>query len=341
MVDSMMASQSNKTLSLTDLLQGEYGNLSIVTMENEGDAALLAQDWTKALKAYEQCETDNCCIDEKHGWCLGQSETWPEALAVLTPHRGSLSSAGLAMLAISSAGGWNTRYQMDETTRSLFDEILGEALADETPAYLAYAALFWFRNYHHTNEVLLAHARKGVSLYQSNPFLRLKMADYVWRLHESEGELYAVLVAGLDTHSTTEYLWTCAVSASRLEHWDEALAYLDRALSMTVADGERSRQAALQLRLASAEVLVSAGQEQKATPTYRELAALDASKDRFIVLAARRALVAMACRAEDLKEIRSALKFWLEAAIPSLQRCTTSDLLEGEFEPIYFFDGDM
>lgn len=334
-----MTDQTNLALSLTQILQGKYPPSPAVTIEHEGDGALIEQDWPKAITVYEQC--GGLHADEKRGWCLVQSERWEEGVALLALHRDGLSSAGLTALAIALAGGWSTRYRLDESARSVFDELLSEALADETPDYMAYAALFWFRSHRQYDVELLEHARKGVSLYSNSPYLRLQMAECSWKQQGDQTEAYSILKAGLDATSTTEYLWACALSASSLARWDDALAYLDRAVKMTIADGDRSRQTAQQLRLKQAEVLVNAGRDQAAVAIYQELAALDISTGRYVALAALRALLAMACRGGDFRQTRDALESWLKEAIPSLQRCSANDLIEGECEPIYFFDGEM
>lgn len=333
-----MAGQTNLALSLTQILQGECPT-SLVTIEHEGDRALHAQDWPKAITAFEQC--GGLGADEKRGWCLVQLERWADAAALLAPHRVGLSSAGLAALAIAAVGGWNARYRLDESARSTLDELLSDALAGDTPDYLAYAALFWFRSHRQHGEALLEHARKGVSLYPNSPYLRLQMAECSWRQQGDEAEVYSILEAGLAASSTTEYLWACALSASKLARWDDALAHLDRAVTMTIADGERSHQTGQQLRLKQAEVLVSAGRYQAAIAIYQDLAALDVATGRHVALAALRALLAIACRGGDPGQIRDALESWLKEAIPSLQRCSVNELIEGELEPIYFFDGEM
>lgn len=334
-----MAGQTNRALSLTQILQGECVPSPAVSVEHEGDGAFHEQHWSEAIAAYEQC--GGLHVDEKRGWCLVQSERWTEAAALLVPHRDGLSPAGLAALAIASVGGWNARYRLDEPARSVLDELLSEALADDTPDHLAYAALFWFRGHTQRGEELLEHARKGIFLYPNSSYLRLQMAECSWRQQGDEAEVYSILEAGLAASSTTEYLWFCALSASKLARWDNALAHLDRAVTMTIADGERSRQSAQQLRLKQAEISVSAGRDPAAMAIYKELAALDISTGRYVALAALRALLAMACRGGDSEQIRDALKSWLREAIPSLQRCSVNDLIEGEFEPIYFFDGEM
>lgn len=334
-----MVGKTSTALSLTQILQGACPPSPAVTIEHEGDGALHAQDWDKAISAYEQC--GGLSPDEKRGWCLVQSERWTEAVALLAPHRDGLSSAGLTALAIASAGGWNARYRLDASARSVLDELLSEALADDTPDYLAYAAIFWFRCHRQRGAELLEHARKGISLYPNSPYLRLRMAELSSRQPEDQSELYSILETGLNSSSTTEYLWACALSASYVARWDDAFEHLDRAVTMAIADGDRSRQTAQQLRLKQAEVLVSAGREQAAAAIYQELAALDDSARRYAALAALRALLVMACRAGDPGQIRDALQSWLREAIPSLQRCSVNDLIDGEFEPIYFFDGEV
>lgn len=338
-----MAGQLNKALSLTDILQGGYPPSHPETAEQTADAALVARDWQRAVEAYEQCKdaAADLRVDEKRGWCLGKKQAWTEALAALAPHRNELSSAGLTMLAIASVGGWAARYKRDDSARAEFDATLAKALADEAPAYLTYAALFWFRHYRQDEEALLAHARKAVSLYPDEPYLRLKLADCLSRKHGDETEICAVLKAGLGANSTTEYLWTYAVTASRLGCWEDALAQLDRALIMTQANGDSSRHTALQMQLERAELLVSAGRTEEAVKTYRELAAMDMAEAGYVVHAARRGLLAIACRADKDEQIRQALKEWLAVVIASFDRYQISDLLVGECEPIYFFDGDV
>lgn len=336
-----MPSPTNLTLTLTEILQGVSLPFPSATVEHAGDQALFDEDWSKAIAAYEHCDEGSVRVDEKWGWCLVQSEAWSDATALLSPQRDRLSSTGLAALAVASVGGWSARYRLDEPKKALLEELLGEALANDGPAYLAYVALFWFKSHRRDGDALLAHAGSAVSLYPDSCFFRLQLAECIGRQGGDEAERYAVLEAGLGANVTTEYLWTCASSAERLARWDDALAYLERALAMTIAHGERARTAAQQLRIKKAEILISAGRAQEAVALYRELATLDVAADRDIVLVARRALLAIACRGGDAERTDDALRSWLAVAIPSLGRFTFSDLLEGEYEPLRFFDGEV
>ncbi|HEL5340018.1 TPA: hypothetical protein UOJ00_003015 [Stenotrophomonas maltophilia] len=335
-----MAGEINGTLSLTDIVQGGLPPSLAETTEHQGDSALADSDWQRALSAYEQCEDGSLRIAEKRGWCLGKQQAWTEAQAVLAPHRSELSASGLTMLAIASVGGWDQRYHRSDAARVQFDDMLSEALADEAPGYLAYAALFWFRHHRQDLSALLVHARRAVSLYPDEPYLRLQLANCLWREGENEAEIHSVLEDGLDAHATTEYLWSYASSARRLGRWQEALAALDRALAMTLVDGGRSRQTALQMQFARAELLELADRIEEAIEGYQALAVLNIYEDGSIVLAARRALLVRACREDSEESIRAALNVWLEVAIAFLDRSTVTSMLEGEPEPIFFFDGE-
>ncbi|CAE6709221.1 hypothetical protein XA1311A_06330 [Xanthomonas arboricola] len=335
-----MVDEIKRALFLADIVRGRLPSLLAETIEHLGDSALADSDWQRALTAYEECEEGRLRIDEKRGWCLGKRQAWAEAMAVLAPHRNELSGAGLTMLAIASVGGWNFRYRRSDAARVQFDDMLSEALADEAPEYLTYAALFWFRHYRQEPSVLLAHARRGVSLYPDEPYLRLQLAKCLWQDDGNEAEIHSVLEDGLDAHATTEYLWWYANSARRLGRWQDALACLDRALAMTSADGGRSRQTALQMQFARGELLEFADRLGEAIEAYQVLAALNVAEDGSIVLAARRALLVRACRNDTEEAIRTTLNRWLAVSIAFLDRSTATSVLAGEPEPVFFFDGE-
>lgn len=50
-----MTNPINLTLSLTEILRGNDLPSPAETLEQEGDEALLSEDWSKAIAAYEQC----------------------------------------------------------------------------------------------------------------------------------------------------------------------------------------------------------------------------------------------------------------------------------------------
>jgi tetratricopeptide (TPR) repeat protein len=132
-------------------------------------------DFDGAIAAYANCEPITERIRAKRGWCLAVLDRCDEAANFLTPENCGSSSAELAVLAATVAGGWNRRKlyggsgvsaQEVQTRRKQVEELVQRALHSTTPpdqlAFFAYMDLLeWYED----REAALAVVERGLTLY--------------------------------------------------------------------------------------------------------------------------------------------------------------------------------
>lgn len=313
---------SDDGTSLLEVLRGSADG-------SAADSFLRERRFEEALAAYGVSGPP-----EKLGWCLGHLERWEDARLQLEPVAASLSSAGLAMLGLARAGGWNRRYQLTTEHRPLVLEALRGALERERPpSAFAYTAFLEFAIGLLDRSDVGRAAAAAVEHYPADGYFWQRLAQFGAAEAVPE-KVYGGLRQCLRDTSSHEYRWDCANWALRAKRPMDALELLTSFPDQDFAD---TRQIII---VARAEAAAAAGDVESAVAQLRALWDDPELMDREIRAGASRALVNVALNGGNEPEARRALGRFLDL-VERPGPLGLAELIEGSPMPIRFADGSM
>lgn len=180
-----------------------------------------------AAAAYAACEPATERIRAKRGWCLAMADRCEEAANFLTPENCGSSSAALAVLAATLAGGWDrsklycVSAQEAKARQAQVEELVQRALRDPHPDPLAFFAYMDIVEWYRDREVALAVAERAVSLYRY-PAMNEWHARLLRLLRRPNDAAFNTLLARLPNDPWPSYVKEIFDSALALSRYDDA-----------------------------------------------------------------------------------------------------------------------
>jgi len=170
--------------------------------EDIGDAHLSRGDFQAAIDAYAAIDSKDDRVNAKLGFCLAFLERFDEAGTLLTETNCGTSSAELAMLAATIAGGWSRGrlYERQDEVQAVTNSrkttvaaIVTRALQGTQPDWLAFFAYRRLTDWFEDREEALVVAQRAVALYPCAEFVEWQVG-LLRALNRADNEAFDALL---------------------------------------------------------------------------------------------------------------------------------------------------